>query len=133
MIEWSEQQQQIRQMFRRFVESEIAPKREELEFGDLAPYDVLRKMVQTFGIGELAKGQFYAQLEKDERRLDEDSLDPGDDGDQRASGGLEGEMAAMRIIPIIELSRYSPGLITAMGVSAGLTAGAIVRRGTLAQ
>jgi hypothetical protein len=42
-------------------------------------------------------------------------------------------MMAMRMLPIIELSRYSPGMITAMGVSMGLTAGAIQSRGTLAQ
>ena len=37
MIEWNEQHKQIRDMLRRFVEAEIAPKREELEFGDQAP------------------------------------------------------------------------------------------------
>lgn len=38
---------------------------------------------------------------------------------------------AMRMMPIIEISRQ--GLITAMGVSAGLTAGAITSKGSLAQ
>ena len=42
-------------------------------------------------------------------------------------------MAAMRMIPIIELCRYSPGMVTAMGVSMGLTAGAIMSKGTIAQ
>src|SRR5207342_890141 len=40
---------------------------------------------------------------------------------------------AMRMIPIIELSRHSPGMVTALGVSMGLTAGAIMSRGTIAQ
>ena len=31
MIEWSEQHKQIREMLRRFVEAEIAPRREEIE------------------------------------------------------------------------------------------------------
>ena len=52
MIEWSEPHKQIRAMVRRFIEAEIVPKREELEFGDTPPYDVLRKMLSTFGIGE---------------------------------------------------------------------------------
>jgi alkylation response protein AidB-like acyl-CoA dehydrogenase len=39
----------------------------------------------------------------------------------------------MQLIPIIELCRYSPGLVTAMGVSMGLTAAAIMSRGTVAQ
>jgi alkylation response protein AidB-like acyl-CoA dehydrogenase len=127
MIEWSEQQQQIRQMFRRFVESEIAPRREELEFGDTPPYDVLRKMVATFGIGEMAKAQFQAELAREERGEGKREREEG------GGGGMQGEMMAMRMIPIIELSRYSPGMITAMGVSMGLTAGAISSRGTRAQ
>ena len=39
----------------------------------------------------------------------------------------------MQLIPIIELCRYSPGMVTALGVSYGLTAGAIMRHGTLEQ
>jgi alkylation response protein AidB-like acyl-CoA dehydrogenase len=126
MIEWSEQQRQIRQMFRRFVETEIAPHREELEFGDTPPYAVLRKMMQTFGIGEMAKAQFTAQLAK------EDAGEKGEDKESKPSAA-KGEMMAMRMIPIVELSRYSPGMITAMGVSIGLTANSIMRRGTRAQ
>jgi len=37
------------------------------------------------------------------------------------------------MIPIIELSRHSPGMVTALGVSMGLTASAIMARGTIAQ
>jgi hypothetical protein len=134
MIEWSEQQRQIRQMFRRFVDEEIAPKREELEFGDTPPYGVLRKMMATFGIGEMAKGQFYGQLAREKKRAAEGAAAEPDKEDGESAGGEMGaEMMAMRMIPIIELSRYSPGLITAMGVSVGLTAGAIQKRGTIAQ
>ena len=127
MIEWNEQHRQIRDMFRRFVETEIAPKREELEFGDTPPYDVLRKMMSTFGVGEMAKGKFYADLEKEKAGKTDDA--PKD----KKPSAARGDEMAMRMIPIIELSRYSPGMITAMGVSIGLTAGAITRRGTIAQ
>jgi alkylation response protein AidB-like acyl-CoA dehydrogenase len=37
------------------------------------------------------------------------------------------------MIPIIELSRVAPGMVTAMGVSIGLTVGTINARGTIAQ
>ena len=40
---------------------------------------------------------------------------------------------AMQMIPIIELSRHSMGMVTALGVSMGLTASAIMARGTVAQ
>ena len=39
----------------------------------------------------------------------------------------------MFTIPIIELCRCSPGMVTAMGVSVGLTAAAIMSKGTIEQ
>ena len=39
----------------------------------------------------------------------------------------------MTLIPIIELCRVCPGMVTAMGVSMGLTASAIMSKGTTAQ
>ena len=61
MIEWTEQQM-IRDVVRRFVEAEIEPKLEELEHGDTPPYDILRKMMQTFGIDEMARQRFQRQI-----------------------------------------------------------------------
>src|SRR5205814_6803851 len=40
---------------------------------------------------------------------------------------------ALPMIPIIELCRFSPGMVTALGVSVGLTAAAIMSKGTPAQ
>ena len=37
------------------------------------------------------------------------------------------------MLPIIELCKCSPGMVTAMGVSVGLTATAIMSKGTIAQ
>jgi hypothetical protein len=39
----------------------------------------------------------------------------------------------MQLIPIIELCRWCPGMVTAMGVSVGLTASAILSKGTIRQ
>jgi alkylation response protein AidB-like acyl-CoA dehydrogenase len=39
----------------------------------------------------------------------------------------------MSLIPIIELCRHCPGMVTALGVSAGLTAAAVMSKGTLEQ
>ncbi|MFW5876357.1 MAG: acyl-CoA dehydrogenase family protein, partial [Myxococcota bacterium] len=130
MIEWSEQHEQIRQMVRKFIEAEIAPNREELEFGDTPPYDVLRKMMKTFGMDEMAKARFMADLEREKKG------EPKKTSAKDETGGWNQEAAdaaAMRMIPIIELCRHSPGMITAMGVSIGLTAAAIMSRGTVAQ
>jgi alkylation response protein AidB-like acyl-CoA dehydrogenase len=51
MFEWSEEQLMIRDAVRRFVEAEVQPHVEELEHGDLPPYDILRKLFTTFGNG----------------------------------------------------------------------------------
>jgi len=64
MIEWSEQHQMIRDLVRRFIDEEIVPNLEELEHGDLPPYEILRKMLKTFGMDEIARSRFKAQIEK---------------------------------------------------------------------
>ncbi|MCB9595116.1 MAG: acyl-CoA dehydrogenase family protein [Sandaracinaceae bacterium] len=129
MIEWSEQHRQIRGFVRKFVEAEVAPRREAIEFGDEPPYDVLRKMMQTFGVGDMAKAQF----EKDLAREKAGEVKEKRTGRREKFSQGAADAMAMRIIPIIELSRYSPGMVTALGVSMGLTANAIMKRGTIAQ
>jgi alkylation response protein AidB-like acyl-CoA dehydrogenase len=132
MIEWSEQHVMMRDAVRRFVEAEIAPHLEELEHGDLPPYDILRKMFRTFGVGEVGLARFARQLERERRGETGAHAPPSADG-PAPRGTSGGDGAAMQLIPIIELSRYCPGMVTAMGVSVGLTAGAIRSKGTLAQ
>jgi len=58
MIEWSDEQLQMQAAVREFVQKEVVPRRDELEHGDLPPYDVLRSYVRTFGIDELARERF---------------------------------------------------------------------------
>jgi len=126
MIEWSEQHQMIRDAVRRFVEAEVVPRVEELERGDLPPYEILRKLVTSFGMDEVARARFRRQIEREKAggaapRAEEEG------------GGGRGDGVALQLIPIIELCRHSPGLVTAMGVSMGLTAAAILAKGTLRQ
>jgi hypothetical protein len=129
MIEWNEQHRMIRDAVRRFVEAEVIPNVEALEHGDLPPYDILRKLFATFGMDELARQRFQRQIER-ARKVDAGTL-PAEELKQRSEGGGEG--AALQLIPIIELCRYCPGLVTALGVSAGLTAASIMSKGTVAQ
>jgi acyl-CoA dehydrogenase len=124
MFEWSEEQLMVRDAIRRFVETEIKPNLEELEHGDTPPYDTLRKLYQTFGMDVMARENFKKTIERE--RLGEPRA-PRGEGDGAGAG------AAFMIIPIIELCHYCPGMVTAMGVSVGLTASAIMSRGTTAQ
>ncbi|MDQ1398007.1 MAG: acyl-CoA dehydrogenase [Acidimicrobiaceae bacterium] len=125
MFEWSEEHLMVRDAIRRFVEAEIKPNLEELEHGDTPPYDVLRKLFSTFGMDAMARDRFKRQIERE--RAGE--AKPARADDEEGGGGG----AAMMMIPIIELCRYCPGMVTAMGVSVGLTAAAITSRGTTAQ
>jgi acyl-CoA dehydrogenase len=116
LYKWSDELQMFRDSVRRFVEAEVAPRREDIEFGDVPPYDLLRRFYNTFGLGDAARERF-------ERRM---AGDTGSSNDETTGAGAT-------LIPIIELARHSPGMVTAMGVSVGLTAGAILRAGTLEQ
>ncbi|MCK6556664.1 acyl-CoA dehydrogenase family protein [Candidatus Binatia bacterium] len=127
MIEWSEQHVMIRDMVRRFIGTEIEPNLEALEHGDLPPYDIMRKLVNTFGVAEAARTR-YETMKRRARSGEETPATP-DTG--AANGG--GDAVAMQLIPVIELSKYCPGIVTAMGVSMSLTAGAIMAKGTWAQ
>ncbi len=129
MIEWSEQHLMIRDAVRKFVEAEIKPNLEQLEHGDLPPYDVLRKLISTFGMDEMARARFQKQIAREKEQAA--SGQPSPDREREAGG--RGDAVAMQLIPIIELCRYCPGMVTAMGVSMGLTAAAILSKGTIAQ
>jgi acyl-CoA dehydrogenase len=130
MFEWSEEQLMIRDAVRQFVQAEIAPKREELEHGDLPPYDILRKLFATFGMDAMARERFKQQIEREKRvAAGEEEATPK--GERR--GGGDPNSIAMTMLPIIEICRHSPGMVTAMGVSMGLTSAAIMSKGTIAQ
>lgn len=139
MIEWTETQRMVRAAVRQFVESEIAPKIMDLEHGDLPPYDILRKMVRTFGMDVMAKQQFERQIARERAALASAATGTGnaasaEDDDEGSAGlGGKGDKEAFRMIPTIELCRYAPGLVTAMGVSMGLAGGAIMSKGTIEQ
>jgi alkylation response protein AidB-like acyl-CoA dehydrogenase len=126
MIEWSEQHLVIRDMVRKFVEAEIKPRLEELEHGDTPPYDILRKMMKAFGIDEMQRMRFERTLARERAAVRGEAAKSPREGRSEEDIGLQ-------LIPIIELCRYCPGMVTALGVSAGLTSAAILSKGTLAQ
>src|SRR4051794_10120101 len=115
MIEWSDEQRQMQAAVREFVQKEVVPRREDLEHGDLPPYDLLRTYVRTFGIDEMARERF-------ERAVDGPPFTTEERYDR----------AVMTLLPMVEFCRHCPGLMTAMGVSMNL-AGNAVKRGTPSQ
>lgn len=122
MYEWSEEHQMVRQAVRDFIEAQIVPHIDELEHGDMPPYDLLRKMYKTFGLDAMARDRFEKMMSR-----------PTQGSAPTEQATPRGSNAALTLIPIIELCRHCPGMVTAMGVSVGLTAASIMSKGTEAQ
>src|SRR3546814_16565799 len=77
-------------------------------------------------MSDMARASFKSRIER-EKRIAAGEEEPA----AKSSGG--GGDAAMTMIPIIEICRYSPGTVTAMGVSMRLTSAALMSKGKIAQ
>ncbi|HKP59996.1 MAG TPA: acyl-CoA dehydrogenase family protein [Polyangiales bacterium] len=132
MLEWSEQHLAFRDALRRFIDAQIRPRIDEFEHEGVPPYDVLRKLLATFGIAEMQRARFEARIARDE--ASERGESPAK-VERKSTGPDDGaaDMVALGMMPTIELARVAPGMVTAMGVSIGLTTGTINSRGTIAQ
>ena len=124
MYEWSDEHLMLQEAVRRFIDDEIRPHVEELEHGDLPPYDILRKLFSTFGMDAMARARFDKQMARERGEISEEP---------KKSERRSGMDAGMTLIPIIEICRVCPGMVTAMGVSMGLTGAAVMSKGTTAQ
>ena len=131
MYEWSEEQLMVRDAVRQFIEKEIRPNVDELEHGDTPPYEVLRKLFATFGMDSAARDRFKKQMEFE--RSVAAAIERGESPPQKPERDGDGGGSSLTLIPIIELCRVCPGMVTAMGVSMGLTSAAINAKGTIAQ
>ncbi|EGD56593.1 acyl-CoA dehydrogenase family protein [Gordonia neofelifaecis] len=122
MFEWSDEDVMVRDAVRGFIDKEVRPNLEGLESGALPPYDILRKMLATFGMDAMNTENLEKELAAEEA------------GEERASGGGSNNLAnSMFLILNMEMAGVSLGLIASMGVSMGLTVSTIRSRGTLAQ
>ncbi len=121
---WSADDIAVRDAVRAFVDKEIRPLRDELEYGTLAPYGVMRKYYAAFGLGEAAGEQFDYDIAKAEAEAAGKTFE-----------GVEPEQmdVAMLTLANIELVKVAAGIPTSLGVSTGLTAGTINSMGTIEQ
>lgn len=120
MIEWSDEEVLVRDTVRSWIDAEVRPHLDALDSGELPPYGIIRNFFKTFGLAEMARSAFKKRIEREQ------------------AGGAEaqeerGGNAAVNLLPVIELCKVAPGLVTAMGVSLGLAAGTIMKRGTVEQ
>jgi hypothetical protein len=131
VIEWSDEQQMVRATVRDFIDKELVPHHRELEHGDLPPYAIIRKLLAAFGMDTMARDRFERTIAREKavaagEAVDEPAKAPRDPAEAANA-------TAFQMIPMIELCRWSPGMVTAMGVSMGLTSAAILSKGTIAQ
>ena len=115
MFTWTDEQLAIRDAVRSFVDQEIRPHQDELEHGDLPPYDLIRKFFSTFGLDVMASESFDRSVSSS------------------GSGSGSGMDPALAVLPQIELVKVSMGIPAAIGVSIGLAAGTINANGTVEQ
>src|SRR6202034_4314332 len=107
MYEWSEEQLMVRDAVRRCVEAEVVPNIDALEFGDLPPYDIIRKLYATFGMDQLARDRFKKQVERKEAGLGAEA------SEERAERAGHGRAGAIALIPILEPGHHCPGILPA--------------------
>jgi alkylation response protein AidB-like acyl-CoA dehydrogenase len=119
---FTEEQEMVRKLVRRWTAGKLEPRVDALEAGE-PPYELMRDFARTFGLPDLARAAF-AKLEE---RASAGASASG------ARGGLSAADPALAAIVSIELSRVSPGFALAFGASAGLAGGAIMGKGTLEQ
>lgn len=119
MFDYTDEQKMARNAIRQWAEKELAPQVAALEKNQILPYDLMRKMIKTFGVDDMARASFAAER----------------DPSRKTSGarGAFGGDAALSAIVGIELSRICPGFTMAVGASLGLAGGAIMAKGTWAQ
>ena len=132
MFQWSDEQVMVRDAVRQFIDKEIRPRVDEFEHGDTPPYEVLRKLLATFGMDAMARDRFKRQIDFEKAVADataKGEVPPPKEVREAGDGGG----SSLTLIPIIELCRVCPGMVTAMGVSMGLTSAAIGAKGTIAQ
>lgn len=124
MFAFTDEQKMAQKMMRRWAEAELAPHVPAMESGELLPYDLMRKLVNTFGLPHMVKSHFKSLEEK---QKDKDAPEK-----KKALTALGGDPAWAAILSI-EISRICPGFMLAFGASAGLCGGAIMARGTFEQ
>jgi hypothetical protein len=130
MIEWSETDVLIRDSVREFVDKEIRPHIDQLESGELPPYDIIRRLFAAFGIDAMAEQSTQKMLERQRAKETAEAAGEAPPRRERREGTGQESMAAL---VASELAGVSLGVVASIGVSLGLTAATIASKGTLAQ
>ncbi len=122
MLDFTDEQKMVQKMVRAWADKELAPHVLPMEKGELLPYPIMKKLIDSFGVAEMARAAF-AKMEA--RAAAGETIG-------REKGPLGGDPGLMAIVSM-ELCRVCPGFMLAFGANLGLAGGAIMAKGTLAQ
>ncbi len=129
-FELSEMAVMIQDMVRQWCERKLRPALPQLESGELLPYDLMRDLSASMGLGEMAKMSVESRVRK-LREKEAGGAAAGAVGMKDIMGDAGNPM--MMAVVTKELSRCSPGFVTSWGVSAGLAGAAVLSKGTADQ
>ncbi|WP_405485168.1 acyl-CoA dehydrogenase family protein [Nocardia sp. NBC_00511] len=131
MIEWSETDLMIRDSIKGFIDKEIRPQIDDLEHGDLPPYEIIRKMFAAFGVSDMARETFAKTIAREKAKVA--ALAAGEELPPRKKSSGGGMPISMLLVAFSEICKVSMGVSTAAGVSVSMAATTIMSRGTIAQ
>ena len=66
MFDFTDEQKMVRKMVRQWAQKELAPNVAAMEKGEITPYDIMRKLLKTFGMDEMVRTAF-ANMKPDSR------------------------------------------------------------------
>lgn len=139
MYAWSDTDLAVRDAVREWIDKEVRPHLDQLETGELPPYDLARKLLKDFGIDAMATEMLEKWLSSERRRAErtaaEDAGEPQEPREKKAKepgAGLNG-VESMGAVLLSELAGVSLGSVASLGVSIGLGAATIASKGTLEQ
>ncbi|MBI2059807.1 MAG: acyl-CoA dehydrogenase family protein [Nitrospirae bacterium] len=115
LFDFAEPHRTVEKMFREYCQKEIEPHNAEMDDGKILPFELIRKLANTFGIPEMVKAGFEKKLKEKNGKMDS------------AFGGGDPYIGA---IFGKELSRVNPGFTMTLGASIGLCGGSIMAKGT---
>ncbi len=123
MFDWTDEQVAIRDAVRAFVDKEVRPLHDELEHGDLAPYDLIRKFCKALGLDQMNADAFDQAIARAE------AVERGEQADTAPAP----RDPSVGFLANMEFVKVSMGIPAAMGVSMGLAGGTINALGSVDQ
>ena len=129
MFELTEPQKMIQQVLRQWCENELQPKVELLEKAEINPFDLMRQMLDAFGMRDTMREGMKRKVQK----MREKGPTPKGEVDEDDPMAMAQKDMMIPFTMIKELCRVAPGFAMSFGVSTALAGGTILSKGNADQ